>query len=160
MTRSTHRIAALALLILGGVGAASCSDRGPPDFIELRVERWEGVKLTDTVLARNMFGGGATVPRPSQVVLYRKGCGACAAHLASLDREPGRVPLMLIQVPDEEDADAALDSRERAPAHHLHTSLYGLPRGFGFTAPATFYVDATGTIRQVRDAEDLFGPRD
>tara|TARA_R110002072_G_scaffold52728_7_gene140306 strand:- start:7274 stop:7771 length:498 start_codon:yes stop_codon:yes gene_type:complete len=155
------RTVALALLVLGSSSAASCSRSSgnatnpSPDFATLRDETWQDRTLEESGLLQWIQGGAEALPIPAQVVVYRKGCGVCAHHLSSLDRTAGRVPLVLIRVPDERDADEETDARDFAPEHHVHLELIALPRGYGFTAPATFFVDATRTIRQVRRAVEL-----
>ncbi len=157
--RIKQDITALALLILGGAGAASCSedasDTDAADFAILMDETWQDRTLEESGLLQWIQGGEDALPIPAQVVVYRKGCGVCAHHLSSLDRTAGRVPLVLIRVPDERDADEETDARDFAPENHVHLELIALPRGYGFTAPATFFVDATRTIRQVRRAVEL-----
>jgi hypothetical protein len=153
------RIAALVLLTFGGAGAVSCSgeawDTDSADYAILMDETWEGRTLEKAGLTQWIEGGEDALPIPCEVVVYRKGCGVCAHHLAALDRTPGRVPLVLIRVPDERDAEEETDAREFAPEHHVHVDLKALPKGYGFTAPATFFVDATRTMRQVRRAAEL-----
>ena len=158
MSRRAQQVfAAFTLLILGSVGAASCSDPqgGVAQFTELRWETWEGQPLASADFARWIQGGTDALPVPAQVVVYRSDCGICSQHLAGLDRTAGRVPLVLIHVPDERQPEAANDARTFAPEHHVHLELLPLERGYGFVAPVTFYVDATRTVRQVRDAVAL-----
>lgn len=125
-----------------------------PDFVELDPDSWAGQSPDTLDLFAWSIGGadnGALLPIPCHVVVYRRSCDVCAAHLEGLALEPlpdGR-PIVLVRVPEVDESIAS--AVEMLPAAAMEVELHHLTKGYGVTTPWSFDVSLDFQVENVTD---------
>lgn len=125
-----------------------------PDFVELDPGSWTGQSPDALDLFAWSVGGadnGALLPVPCHVVVYRRSCDVCAAHLEGLALEPlpdGR-PIVLVRVPEVDESVAS--AVEMLPAAAMEVELHHLTKGYGVTTPWSFDVSLDFLVENVTD---------
>lgn len=131
-----------------GTGAAKIEG----DFYFFEPEGWGGQMIHDTDLAKFLDPPENVdlIPFPALVVLYRKSCDHCAAHIADLATSPPDKPIVLLRVPEINDAETP-DVIQLRPDGALEMELTPLPRGYGITTPMSFELDDVFMIQNVQE---------
>ncbi|HRV81378.1 MAG TPA: hypothetical protein P5218_08080, partial [Planctomycetota bacterium] len=125
------------------------------DFYLFSPKTWEGQMVFDLDLARFTDPAGAieTITPPAHVVLYRKSCDHCKAHLEELAlNPPADQSMVLVRIPELDDANVE-NIIELKPEGALEIELVPLPRGYGITTPLSFDVDEAFLVNSVTEIQ-------
>jgi hypothetical protein len=134
----------------GAQGAPTEAIEG--DFYFFKPEAWDNQMIFDTDIARFLPPGKVDeMPAPCLVVIYRKTCDHCAAHIAELAQNPPTdKAIVLLRVPEVDD-ETRTNVIELRPLGAIEMELQALPRGYGITTPMSFEVDESYMVVKITD---------
>lgn len=127
-----------------------------PDFAELHPSTWEGSDIGSIDLAGWLTEGADMmygIPVGARVILYRRSCDVCAAHLADLATNPDpSLPIALIRIPD---ADQSVTTVvDVLPEAAWSGELYHLKKGYAVQTPQAFDVSNEFTVQNLVDLSE------
>jgi hypothetical protein len=142
----------------GSEASTPPTETGPilPDFAELHPESWEGSDIGSLDLARWLTEGADEiymVPPGARVILYRRSCDVCAAHLEELALSPDpSLPIALIRIPDADESVTTLV--EILPEAVWSGELHHLKKGYAVQTPQSFEVSDELTVQNLIDLSE------
>ena len=139
-----------------GPGTAKV-DTGKAVFHELKTDTWEGAMWfeTDAFLLSHPPDALGNIPVPAHVVVYRKSCEHCQAHIEELALNP--IPdkaVVLLRIPEIDDANVP-NVIELKPDGAIEVELQPLERGYAIHTPSSFDIDEAFMVQNfVEHKED------
>ncbi len=125
-------------------------------FYELKTETWEGSMWFETDVFKFSYPEDAlaNLPVPAHVVVYRKSCEHCQAHIEQLALDPILdKAVVLLRIPEIEDAKVP-NVIELKPEGALEVQLLPLERGYAIHTPSSFDIDEAFMIQNFVEHHD------